>query len=448
MLSDLALHLVRALHLLGLAIAPKGLSPEPAPPENLFLGAVIAVMAFAALLYGSVWFYRYTDTREARVAAALLWLSVAAAFIAELIFRGPRAPLARAVLFVAPVVWIALGATAAAAAGYFLGSTFKNRRMGALVAVLAIGILQFANAAQFFESPDRMWRDAIRRDPSNETALTALTRLLVHGHKYDDARKVVDRCLTAQPDACACLDLRAQIALARVSDRCLAAPPSVCACLDPKTAEALQTKALEGALADARAAVASCSDRPLSRAVHAKVLAMRGENEFAEQEAAAALNLGGREDQARYALALALQGQGRYDEAAEALDKAIQAGAGRDAKLLAGALALLKDDLDGAERHLAPIAASDPQDPVAAYNLALVADRRGNYNAARQGYLNTLRVDPCYANARYNLVYLTWKAGIQEEARHHARKFAEQVAPDDVRIAQLSALVGVDLKSR
>jgi len=74
-----------------------------------------------------------------------------------------------------------------------------------------------------------------------------------------------------------------------------------------------------------------------------------------------------------------------------------------------------------------------------------VADRRNNYNAARQGYLATLRVDPCYASARYNLAHLTWKAGINEEAIHHARKFAETAAPGDPMLQQLSAMMGTNL---
>ena len=448
MLADIAHQIVRAAYLLALTVVPKGgLSPEPPAPENLGLGVALAVLAIAAVLYGSVKLRDAVDTPGARAAAALTWIAVAAAFTATLIFRGHRGPLERGVLITALPVWAALAASASVAAGHFLGSSFKNRRMGALVLVLAIGALQYASAAAYIAAPDRMWKDALRRDPANEEALQAVNRPLLRSYRYDDARKLADRCLAVQPEACACLEQRAQIALRRVSDRCLANAPEVCACLDGKNEAMRREKALEDALADAQAAATHCPDRPLSRIVLAEVIALHGDNATAEKEATEAIALGGHEARSHYVLALALQGQARYDEANEHLERAVAAGAGRDAKVLAGAIALLKEDLDGAEKWLAPLGGAGSQDAVATYNLALIADRRNNYNAARQGYLATLRIDPCYSSARYNLAHLTWKAGIKEEAIHHARKFAETASPGDPMVDQLSAMMGVNLRA-
>jgi tetratricopeptide (TPR) repeat protein len=448
LLADIAHQIVRAAYLLALTVVPKGVfSPEPPVPENLGLSLVPAVLAIAAVLYGSARLRATVDTPAARAAAALTWLSVAAALAATLIFRGHRGPLERGVIITALPVWAALATTASVAAGYYLGSDFKNRRMGSLVIVIAAGALQYASAGAFLASPDRMWKDALRRDPANEEALTAVNRPLLRGYRYDDAKKLADRCLAVQPEACACLEARAQINLRKVSDRCLANAPDVCVCLDAKTEAALRATALEAALADAQAAVTHCPERPMSKTVLAETIALQGDPATAEKEAAEAVALGGREDRSRYVLALALQGQGRYDEANEQLKLAVAAGAGRDAKVLAGAIALLQEDLDGAEKWLAPLGGAGSQDAVASYNLALVADKRNNYNAARQGYLATLRIDPCYSSARYNLAHLTWKAGIKEEALHHGRKFAEMAAPGDPMVEQLSAMMGVNLRA-
>jgi tetratricopeptide (TPR) repeat protein len=410
---------------------------------------LLAAILLAAILYGAVWLKKTVDTVGARVAAALVWVAVASALLAALFYRDDAGPLLRAAPLIALPVWAALGAVASTAAGHFLGSSFKNRRMGALVVVLAAGALQYLNAAAFLGSTDKMWRDALLRDISNEPAIGAFSRSLLRKYKYDDARKVADKCLTAHPEACACLEVRAKVAAQRVADRCFAAQAEACACQPAQAAAAMRNQLLDAALSDARAADAACPDRPMAKAVLAEVLALRGENAEAEQEATEGLALGGlsasAESRLHYALALAQQGDGRFDEASEHLKQALKVGAGRDAKLLAGALALVKEDLDEAERRLGPLVKANPRDPDAAYNLALVADRRGNYNLAREGYLNTLKADPCYASARYNLAHLTWKAGIQDEARHHAQKFAEMAAPGDPMVAQLSALVGIPL---
>lgn len=448
MLADIAHQIVRAAYLLALTVVPKGVfSPEPPTPENLGLGVAVALIALAVILYGSARLRAAVDTPGARAAAALTWLSVAAALGATLLFRGERGPLERGILITALPVWAALATTASVAAGHYLGSDFKNRRMGALVIVLAAGALQYASAASFFTAPDRMWKDALRRDPANDAALAAVTRPLLRSYRYDDAKKLADRCLVAQPEACACLEARAHIALRKVSDRCLAALPDVCACLDGKTEAAARAKALEDAFADAQAAATHCPDRALSRAALAETIALQGDNAQAEKEATEAVSLGEHEARTRYVLGLALQGQGKYDEANEQLTRAIEAGAGRDAKVLAGAIALLQNDLDKAEKWLAPLAGPTSNDAVASYNLALVADKRSNYNAARQGYLATLKIDPCYTSARYNLAHLTWNAGIKEEALHHARKFAETAAPGDPMVDQLSALMGVNVRA-
>jgi tetratricopeptide (TPR) repeat protein len=174
----------------------------------------------------------------------------------------------------------------------------------------------------------------------------------------------------------------------------------------------------------------------------AQALALAGQAEAAEREAQAGLAEGGDPAKLRYALALAYERTGRYPEASQEAARAVDAGAGREARLLAGALAILINDLDAAARWLEPLVKEDPDDAEARYNLALIADKRGDYNAARQGYLATLKADPRNGDARYNLALLTSRAGVTEEARHHVRKLIDMF-PDDPRGKQLAQSIGL-----
>lgn len=145
------------------------------------------------------------------------------------------------------------------------------------------------------------------------------------------------------------------------------------------------------------------------------------------------------EAERHYQLALELESAGRYDEAQAEVELALEGGGGRDAKLLAAKLAILRDDLDAASRLLEPLS-KDATDAPVLYNLGLIAQKRGRYNSARSRYLAALRADPSYNAARFNLALLTWNAGVKEEAEHHARKFIE-AAPDDPHAAQLRQLI-------
>lgn len=147
-------------------------------------------------------------------------------------------------------------------------------------------------------------------------------------------------------------------------------------------------------------------------------------------------------DDPHYLLALEYEAAGRFLEARNEVELAIAAGAGRDAKLLAAKLAILRDDLDAAQRLLEPLA-SDGKDALVLYNLGLIAQRRGEYNNARTRYIAALKADPNYAATRYNLAVLTWDAGAREEAKHHAAKFLE-LSPNDPRGAELRKQVGLE----
>ncbi len=143
-----------------------------------------------------------------------------------------------------------------------------------------------------------------------------------------------------------------------------------------------------------------------------------------------------------YVRALEYESSGRLVEARAEVDQALAAGAGRDAKVLAAKLAILRNDLDAAAGLLTPLAA-DSSDVLVHYNLGLIAQQRNQYNAARSAYLAAVKADPSYAPARFNLAVLAWDAGVHEEAQHHARKFFE-LSPDDPRAAELRTRVNLD----
>ncbi|HEY8379075.1 MAG TPA: tetratricopeptide repeat protein, partial [Nannocystis sp.] len=145
------------------------------------------------------------------------------------------------------------------------------------------------------------------------------------------------------------------------------------------------------------------------------------------------------EAERHYQLAFELEAAGRYDEAQAEIELALEGGAGRDAKLLAAKLAILRDDLDAASRLLEPLS-KDASDAPVLYNLGLIAQKRGRYNSARSRYLAALRADPNYHAARFNLALLTWNAGVKEEAKHHAQKYIDAV-PNDAYAAQLRQLI-------
>ena len=405
--------LVRAVALLALAVAPPFLSPAPAPPESPLLEGALAAVALAALIAAAVRFRARHAARDALAGAALLVAAVVASLVCAAVFRGERAPLGRGVLFVAVPLWSGLAVVAGVVAERRLRASFRHKRLAATVLVVSACAAVFTASAGWLFSPEKMWWSALRKDGRNTAAVEALTRSAARAHDQAALVGVLDRCLELQPDACACHARRAEAEV--------------------------RSHALDQALADARAASASCPANVSVRATLAAVLAYHGDGEQAEQEAHAALKESD-DPRLHFALALAYDREGRHDEAMTEAKLAVERGAGRDAAVQLAFLEINAGDLDGATRVLVPLVAVDPGDAEAQYDLALVADKQDRFNAARQGYLAALRADRFLADARYNLTLLTLRHGIIDEARHHVRQFRE-VFPNDPRNAELARTV-------
>jgi Flp pilus assembly protein TadD len=83
-----------------------------------------------------------------------------------------------------------------------------------------------------------------------------------------------------------------------------------------------------------------------------------------------------------------------------------------------------------------------PRDVDIAYLRARESDLAGDYNAAREGYLQTLALSPRHADARAALISLTARAGAHAEALHHLARLEELVGPKDPRVAMWRARLG------
>jgi tetratricopeptide (TPR) repeat protein len=405
-------HLARAGYLLALAVAPQLVSPDPAPPHAAGV-AVLAVLVIAGLSIGAMALARAIGSTTAKLAAGLAWIAIATAVVASVLLAGRDVPLGRGAPYVALPLWSALAVAASSAAGEWLGSSFKHKRIAAAVLVIAAGITQLSNGAPFLKSDEAMWTAAARRDPGHELAVGKLAALHLAGKRAAEARKLAARCLAARPRSCTCLQVAAQ-----------AAP---------------RAKALERR-ERASVFVATCPDSALGRALLAEALAVTGDVDGALKNVDEGLAMGGDPGQLEYARALALSTRGDAAAALAAAERAAAAGASRDAKLLLARLYIDTDRFDEATAALALLARGEPNDPDVGYALALLAERRGDSDAARRGYLNVLRVDPAHADARYQMAMISHRAGLRDEARRHARQFVDAF-PSDPRRKQMQPLL-------
>lgn len=402
----LSLVIERAGRLVGLALAPVVLPAEPAPPANPTLSAFFVLLVMGLVVMAANRLRVRIASRPALVGTALVILSLVLSIVCAAYFRDARAPLGRGVLFVAIPLWLGLAACVWATLRTRFPDKPAIQSTYAAIFVAAIGLVQLGASAPWLMSTDRMWAITLTRGGNGDRAIEELTKT-----NRDPAflQGIIERCISNNPNQCACLSRRSSLQV-RAHD-------------------------YENAIKDARTAVAACAGDSGSHVALSIALSSKGEAAEAEQVAKNALSWSN-DPRLQYALAAAVQSQGRIPEATELARKAVDQGAGRDAQMLLAALTIVSGDLETATTTLNNLIAASPNDADARYNLALIADKKNDYNGAREGYLAALRLDPILANARYNLSLLTLRRGIVDESRHHARKFAEMV-PGDPRIPEL-----------
>jgi tetratricopeptide (TPR) repeat protein len=399
--------IARAAHLVGFALAPELVSPSFQPGTTL--DAVVGGVALAGLVGAGAALVRRPGGLP-KAAGALAVVAVAASLGGAAYFVAARGPIGAGFALVAAPLWLAIALTAAAVVS--ARTTRRAAWLAAAGGVLAVFAVVAGGASGYLRGRVPMLREALRRDGEDAGALAALTKPLVDKRRFDDAGAVVAGCLEAHPAACACKVARAQIDLAA---------------------------RLPAALKDAHDAFDACKG-PLPRAVWAEALVADGHASTGAMEARRALEDGGPPARLHYVISDALSRQGKNDEALAEAQQAVDLGGGHDAELQLASVAIAANQLDKAKPLLQKLVAADPNDAIATYDLALVCDKRDDFNAARNGYLAALHIDPQLADARYNVALLTYRRGVYAEAEHHAQRFVEAF-PGDPRGRQLLVTV-------
>jgi tetratricopeptide (TPR) repeat protein len=174
--------------------------------------------------------------------------------------------------------------------------------------------------------------------------------------------------------------------------------------------------------------------------VRAEALAGAGSIDDAVRTANAALQLEERDPHAAFARALVSLRRGDTVESIRFAREAVGWNRGTEARVFLAGLLIQSGDLAAAESELKDALAADPASAAAVYDLALVAQTRGQYRLAREGYLHVLALDPSAIDARYNLVVLTHSIGADAEASSHLDEMAK-VSPSDPRIAPLRSIL-------
>ena len=412
--ADVAHLATRALDHLWLALFPAWASPvqRELPPVQQLLAINVALVALLAFAFFSVKVLWRHETRLFRAGSFMLWVGVLVAIVVAWLSRTSAVPPVRVVSFVAPWLW---GGLACLVAGLVLKRAASAKRAAiAAGSVIALALAQGAFALPWIRSVDQSYWRAIQLDGENQRALDAVSDKALRRRRYDELEAIADRCLAMHPQACACRELKADAVLHLSTQRS----------------------------GEAKAMLEPCAARAHMQGINAEALIAEGDLAGAERSITRGFELGGDKARLYYARSLLLFKQGQLREAKLAAAQSIAERATADAALLSSQLDILLGDFASASQLLEKTLREQPEDARATYNLALIADKRGDFNGAREGYLRSLRLDPTLSDARYNLAMLTSRAGIKDEAQHHARKF-RATWPTDPRGETLAKTVGL-----
>jgi tetratricopeptide (TPR) repeat protein len=233
----------------------------------------------------------------------------------------------------------------------------------------------------------------------------------------------------SQPDAVASIVKQA----AAAGDACHYAEVAVRAALDADLHELTQSLVA--------AAPATCQKGAALLGAQAEALARGGFSERAEGEALDTLKLSPSNAFAELALSRVAYDKDRMGECADYAEKALKFGRGAEAERLLGRSMLARGKFAEAEAHFKKVLDANPNDAEAAFSAAVCNDKLGHYYQAREGFLQTLHINPKHQQARIYLVVLTHNAGANAEARHHLAKLAEIVPQDSPKLQELQALL-------
>ncbi len=175
----------------------------------------------------------------------------------------------------------------------------------------------------------------------------------------------------------------------------------------------------------------------------AEALARAGDRDAAKQAANRVIAADPKNGYAELALARLSYDQNQMNACREQATQALAFGRGAEAERLLGRSALALGKFEDAAAHYQAVLKTNPNDAEAAFSAAVCNDKLGRYAAAREGYLQTLHIDPKHTEARKYLVLLTLRSGAKAEAQHHLDKLAELLPKDSPLVSQLQALISV-----
>ena len=184
------------------------------------------------------------------------------------------------------------------------------------------------------------------------------------------------------------------------------------------------------------AAPKGCPRAAILQGERAEALARAG-SVTAEQTAQEAIKAEPANPYALLALARLSYDKNQMTLCSDYAEKALQRGRGAEASRLIGRSDLARGRFKEAQEQYQNVLHTNDQDAEAAFSTAICADKLGNYLQAREGFLQTLRIDPKHVEARRYLVVLTFKAGAKDEARHHFQKLAELLPKDSPVLLEL-----------
>ncbi len=185
----------------------------------------------------------------------------------------------------------------------------------------------------------------------------------------------------------------------------------------------------------------SCPNAPQLAGEHAEVLA-RTSASTARDNAREVLKTDAKNPYAELALAyVSLNQDNLMGETIAHAQKALDFGRGAEAERLLGRGTMARSMFQEAAGHFTRLLATNPNDTEASFSLAYCAQKLGNYRAAREALLQTLRADPKHKRARIALIHLAHSIGANAEAQHHLAKLAEIVRKDDPDLVELTQLL-------
>jgi tetratricopeptide (TPR) repeat protein len=397
----------RFLYALGFALAPWALPPDAAPPASadaLMLRALVGAVALAALSVRLARALRAPRPHPWPVYTALATL--AAALVAAAALPTARVPLGASCWVVAPLAWTTLAGLVAAARP-------SAPPRAALALVAALGLVTYGASFGRVRSLDALWTATVRAAPTHTAAWRAL---VARAPSPADARALLDRCVLSAPRAWECSLDRAELAL--------------------------RARDFPTALRHAERVLLLREGHPRASTLRALSLAQQVPVPAEALDIARlAVDRDPRSADAHFAFALCLDAAGRSGEARGHADTARSLGGGPDVVLLQSLLALRAGNNEEARRQV-ETAMRRAADPARAYfQLGLVEQQAGRYNAAREAYLRSAAIDRTGYAARYNLATLAHGAGADEEARHHLEVLLRH-HPNDV--AALTLLRAID----